>query len=86
MPTRFAARDQSKVHRSEKAHMITSAVARPADFGRVNSRCDSCSAPARVLILLTGGNDLVFCEHHARQYKAALTPIAVLVEHLPGAD
>lgn len=63
--------------------MITSMVARSTDPGRVNSRCDSCAAPARVLVVLTSGHDLVFCEHHARQYKAALKPIAVLIEHLP---
>lgn len=63
--------------------MITSVEARTADIGRVNSVCDSCSAPARVLVILTSGHDLVFCEHHARRYKAALKPIAVLVEQLP---
>lgn len=72
-------------HQPEEDHMSTSAGAPSGDFGRVDSSCDRCAAPARVLVLLTTCRDLVFCERHARQYEAALKPIAVLVERLPGA-
>lgn len=40
-------------------------------------RCDRCSAAAKLRILLAGGDDLVFCGHHANAYAEQLVPIAV---------
>lgn len=42
-------------------------------------RCDRCGARASTRVVLAGGNDLVFCGHHARRYDAALRAIAVEV-------
>jgi hypothetical protein len=41
-----------------------------------------CGASAQALVILTTGSDLVFCEHHARQYQTVLKPVAVLIEQL----
>lgn len=63
--------------------MTTSLHARTAGPREATHRCDACGAPARTLVVLTNGGDLVFCEHHARQYRDALKPMTVLFEHLP---
>lgn len=63
--------------------MTASAHTRTVGLRQASHRCDACGAPARVLVILTNGGDLVFCEHHARQYRDALKPITVLFEHLP---
>lgn len=63
--------------------MTASTRARPVGSARTTHRCDACGAPARVVVVLVNSGDLVFCEHHAQQYEAALKPIAVLVERLP---
>jgi hypothetical protein len=41
-------------------------------------RCDRCGAPARVRVVLSGG-DLVFCGHHARAYDATIQTVALEV-------
>ena len=46
----------------------------------VLDRCDRCGAQAYVRALLPSGLELVFCAHHGRQYAAALTRIAVVIE------
>ena len=38
-------------------------------------RCDRCSAAARTRALLPGGNELLFCGHHARQHEPRLREI-----------
>lgn len=43
-------------------------------------RCDRCGAGARVLAVLDGGGELLFCGHHGRAYRAALAEIAVYLE------
>lgn len=40
-------------------------------------RCDRCSASAKLRITLAGGDDLVFCGHHANKYADDLVKIAV---------
>jgi hypothetical protein len=42
-------------------------------------RCDRCSAQARVRAIMPGGGDLVFCNHHAKQYEEHLRKVAVRV-------
>lgn len=56
-----------------------------ADQHRQGShRRDACGAPARVLVVLTNGSGLVFCEHHERQHRKGLKPITVVLAGLPG--
>lgn len=38
----------------------------------LNDRCDACGAAAKVVATLLNG-ELLFCGHHAREYKDALT-------------
>lgn len=42
-------------------------------------RCDRCGARAGTRVVLAGGNDLLFCGHHARRYDEALRAVAVQV-------
>lgn len=49
----------------------------------VENRCDRCPAAAHVLVLLHAGGELVLCHHHANQFRAALAPVALIIEH-PG--
>ena len=39
-------------------------------------RCDRCPGKATVRAVLENGGDLVFCDHHFRHYRDALTPLA----------
>ncbi|CAM3417296.1 hypothetical protein [Stackebrandtia soli] len=39
--------------------------------------CDRCSAAAKLRITLAGGEDLVFCGHHANKYAEKLVKITV---------
>lgn len=39
-------------------------------------RCDRCGARAFVRVVLPGGNDLLFCVHHARQHEPRLRELA----------
>lgn len=50
---------------------------------QVGEYCDRCPAEAHVLVLMHDGGQLVFCNHHANEHRAALAPIAVLIEHCP---
>jgi hypothetical protein len=38
----------------------------------LNDRCDACQAAAKVVATLLNG-ELMFCGHHAREYKNSLT-------------
>jgi hypothetical protein len=42
-------------------------------------RCDSCSAAAKVEIVLASGGSLVFCGHHANKNAGKLTPVATRI-------
>lgn len=44
-------------------------------------RCDRCSAAAQVRALMTFG-ELLFCGHHARAFRAALTDAGAVI--VPG--
>lgn len=39
-------------------------------------RCDSCGAQAYVRVTLESG-ELLFCAHHATEFKAKLQPVAL---------
>ena len=56
--------------------MITttaSGVLTPPPLTRLD-RCDRCSAAAKLIALLPTG-ELMFCGHHAREYRAGLIDI-----------
>lgn len=38
-------------------------------------RCDRCGAQALVRVLLTSGDELLFCAHHAREHADKLRSI-----------
>ena len=40
-------------------------------------RCDRCGAQAYLRVELTGGGELLFCAHHAREHGDKLREIAV---------
>ncbi len=46
-------------------------------------RCDRCRAAAQVRAVLPAGNDLLFCQHHARQHAARLREIGALLSPEP---
>jgi hypothetical protein len=46
-------------------------------------RCDRCRAVAHVRAVLPAGNDLLFCEHHARQHAPRLREIGALLSPEP---
>ena len=47
-------------------------------------RCDRCGAQAYVRVLLAGGGELVFCAHHGREHKDALTRVAADIQDESG--
>jgi len=46
-------------------------------------RCDRCRAAAHVRAVLPAGNDLLFCEHHARLHAPRLREIGALLSPEP---
>lgn len=45
----------------------------------LSERCDRCPAPGQVRVVLRSGLDLVFCNHHAHAFAAALREQCVRV-------
>jgi hypothetical protein len=46
-------------------------------------RCDRCRAAAHVRAVLPDGNDLLFCEHHARKHAPRLRELGALLSPEP---
>ena len=44
--------------------------------------CDRCAARAQTLVVLANGGELLFCGHHARAYRYALTRAGAWLEDL----
>jgi hypothetical protein len=42
-----------------------------------SDRCDRCGAQAYIRVELPGGNELLFCAHHAREHGPKLRALAV---------
>jgi hypothetical protein len=42
----------------------------------VYDHCDRCGAAGKVQVFLPNGFDLMFCGHHAREYKTTILDIA----------
>ncbi|GAB3550542.1 Zn ribbon nucleic-acid-binding protein [Actinopolyspora lacussalsi] len=38
-------------------------------------RCDRCGAAAKLRAVLQSGGELLFCGHHAREFKSGLSEI-----------
>ena len=60
--------------------MTTTLAHRAGSLLNAADSCDRCGAPARVLAVLNGGGELLFCGHHGRKHWSALEHIAVYVE------
>ena len=57
---------------------MTTAVA-PSNSLTAVDRCDRCGAQAYLRVELSGGGELLFCAHHAREHGDKLREIAVHV-------
>lgn len=58
---------------------MTTAAAQAPVFTKAD-RCDRCNAPAHMRALFAGGS-LLFCEHHSREYHAALVDARAIIEN-----
>ena len=45
-----------------------------------SDRCDRCGAQAYVRVVLAGGGELLFCNHHYSEHEANLAKVAVAVD------
>jgi hypothetical protein len=61
-----------------KRPQVTTAVAPSTPLTAVD-RCDRCGAQAYLRVELSGGGELLFCAHHAREHGDKLREIAVHV-------
>jgi hypothetical protein len=73
----------SRTPRKEKRPQMTTAVA-PSSPLTALDRCDRCGAQAYLRVELTGGGELLFCAHHAREHGDKLREIAVTVHDETG--
>ncbi len=69
---RYVEQDTEK----EKRPHVTTAVA-PSTPLTAMDRCDRCGAQAYLRVELSGGGELLFCAHHAREHGDKLREIAV---------
>ncbi|MFI7680447.1 hypothetical protein [Actinophytocola sp. NPDC049390] len=53
---------------------------RTAALFTATDRCDRCAAQATTRAVLLSGGELVFCDHHLRRYRPALTPLTARYE------
>jgi hypothetical protein len=65
-------------HQEGKRPLVTTAVAPSTPLSAVD-RCDRCGAQAYLRVELSGGGELLFCAHHAREHGDKLREIAVQV-------
>jgi hypothetical protein len=61
-----------------KRPQVTTAIA-PSNPLTAVDRCDRCGAQAYLRVELSGGGELLFCAHHAREHGDKLREIAVNV-------
>jgi hypothetical protein len=45
-----------------------------------SDRCDRCGAQAYVRVVLAGGGELLFCNHHYGEHEGKLAKVAVAVD------
>ena len=65
-------------HQEGKRPLVTTAVAPSTSLSAVD-RCDRCGAQAYLRVELSGGGELLFCAHHAREHGDKLRQVAVHV-------
>src|SRR2546423_10532346 len=58
--------------------MTTPMLTRP-ELTRAD-RCDRCGAAAQVRAVLSGGGELLFCGHHAREHEAKLKELSADIQ------
>jgi hypothetical protein len=58
---------------------VTTATAQQTSPLTAVDRCDRCGAQAYLRVSLTGGGELLFCAHHAREHGEKLREIAEYV-------
>ncbi|MGA9746403.1 MAG: hypothetical protein WBQ50_03000 [Nocardioides sp.] len=58
---------------------MTTAVAPSTPLSALD-RCDRCGAQAYLRVELSGGGELLFCAHHAREHGDKIREIAVHVQ------
>jgi hypothetical protein len=68
---------------AEEAGMTPTLTPTDTATPAAGERCDRCSAAAKVRAVLSGGGDLVFCQHHANRYRDTLEKVAVSVAAEP---
>ena len=57
---------------------MTTAVAPSTPLSALD-RCDRCGAQAYLRVELSGGGELLFCAHHAREHGDKLRQVAIHV-------
>lgn len=72
------ARDVEQDTMEGKRPLVTTAVAPSTSLTAVD-RCDRCGAQAYLRVELSGGGELLFCAHHAREHGDRLREIAISV-------
>jgi hypothetical protein len=65
-------------HQEGKRPLVTTAVAPSTPLSALD-RCDRCGAQAYLRVELSGGGELLFCAHHAREHGDKLRQVAVNV-------
>lgn len=65
-------------HQEGKRPLVTTAVAPSTPLSALD-RCDRCGAQAYLRVELSGGGELLFCAHHAREHGDKIREIAVHV-------
>ena len=62
---------------------VTGTVTTPLE-GRphlsAGDRCDRCGAQAYVRVVLAGGGELLFCNHHYGEHEASLAKVAIAID------
>jgi len=77
--TRYVEQDTKEGKRPQ----VTTAIA-PSAALTAADRCDRCGAQAYLRVELSGGGELLFCAHHAREHGDKLREIAVNVQDETG--
>jgi hypothetical protein len=82
---RFGAQKPDQSHRDTlkgtRPHVTTVVATTPLT---ALDRCDRCGAQAYMRVELSGGAELLFCAHHAREHGSKLRTIAVTVHDETG--
>ena len=70
-------------HQKRNEAVVNTALA-PSSPLTAADRCDRCGAQAYMRVELSGGGELLFCAHHAREHGDRLREIAASVHDESG--